>query len=62
MIGSLTIPLGEVLLVLLSTVKYVLKGFNLVVKVWVCETVDISDIVSQLDSSILEEPWKVFTA
>ena len=53
MISSLTIPLSEVLLVLSNTFKYVLEDFNLIVKVWICETVDISDVVSQLNYSIV---------
>ena len=52
-------PLGKVLLVSPITVKYVFKGFNLIVKVHICETVDISDIVAQSNHSVFKEPWKV---
>ena len=38
-------PLGKVLLVSLITVEYVLESFNLIVKVGVYETVDISDVI-----------------
>lgn len=53
MISSLTIPLSKILLVLLGTIEYVFKGFDLIVKVWVYKTVNILDVVSWLDCLIL---------
>ena len=52
MLGSLIVPIGEIFLIPSITVKYILEGFNFVVKVGICETVDILNVIMQLDGPI----------
>ena len=52
MLGSLIVPIGEIFLILSITVKYILEGFNFVVEVGICETVDILNVIMQLDGPI----------
>ena len=46
MLSSLIMPVGKIFLVSSITVKYILEGFDLVVEVGICKTVDVLNIIA----------------